>query len=350
MIKICNIATFLRLALLSALLCVLTTACDDEPQFRITGTVEGLGTRHISMVYASDGALHTVTTTAIDGKFTLIGSSRDYTLVELLSPQGAVFSRLIAKNGQNIKCHLDIDDPYKAEMKGSKPVEQWSKFLLEDHDLLTGGTPKMINEVVEKYVTANASNIVSSLMLLTLYDASDNEAKASTLFASLQSEARPDKLVSGYRLMLSQNNNAAINTKVKTVSLKNSKDSVERIVPMRSSYTLMFFSPGAKQVSDTVNRAIQPVYERYSRRRLRVFEISCVDDSTQWKRSIADDTVKWSRTWLPGGVASPTFYDLSIPKLPYYILSDSLGAQVYRGMSIKEAIDSLNNRLSHKSK
>ena len=55
MIKIGNIATFLRVTLLAAMLGMVLTACDDEPEFRITGIVDGLGTRHISMIYAADG-------------------------------------------------------------------------------------------------------------------------------------------------------------------------------------------------------------------------------------------------------------------------------------------------------
>jgi len=350
MIKIGHIVTFAQVTLLVIILGMVMTACDDEPEFRITGTVDGLGTRHISMIYAADGVLHTVTTTAIDGKFSLTGSSRDYTLVELLSPQGKVFSRLLAKNGQNIKCRLDIDDPYKVEMKGSKQAEQWAKFLTKNHDLFTDGTSEMVNAAIEEYVAANPGNILSSLMLLTMYDATDNESKTSTLFASLEPEARPGKLVAGYRLLLSQNNNAAINTKVKPLTLKNSKDSVERFVPLRTSYTLFYFSSGAKMNTDTINTKILPAYERYSRRKLRVLEISFANDSSQWKRSIENDTLKWSRSWVPGGVSSPAFYDLSIPRLPYYILSDSIGNQVYRGSSISTAIDSLDNRLSNKHK
>lgn len=350
MIKIGNIATFLRVTLLAVMLGVVMTACDDEPEFRITGIVEGLGTRHISMIYAADGELHTVTTTAIDGKFSLTGSSRDYTLVELLSPQGKVFSRLLAKNGQNIKCRLDIDDPYRLEMSGSKPMEQWAKFLTKNHDLLTDGTTDMVNGAIEEYVSANPGNILSSLMLLTMYDATDNESKTSTLFASLDPEARPDKLVAGYRLLLSQNNNAAINTKVKPLTLKNSKDSVERFVPLRSSYTLIYFSSGAKLNPDTINPKILPAYERYLRRNLRIMEISFANDSAQWRRSIENDSLKWTRSWVPGGAASPALYDLSIPRVPYFILSDSIGNQVYRGSSISIAIDSLDNRLSTKRK
>ncbi len=350
MIKIGNIATFLRVTLLAAMLGMVLTACDDEPEFRITGIVDGLGTRHISMIYAADGELHTVTTTAIDGKFSLTGSSRDYTLVELLSPQGKVFSRLLAKNGQNIKCRLDIDDPYKIELKGSKPTEQWAKFLTKNHDLLTDGTGEMINGAIEEYVSANPGNILSSLMLLTMYDATDNESKTSTLFASLDPEARPDKLVAGYRLLLSQNNNAAINTKVKPLTLKNAKDSVERFVPLRTSYTLIYFSSGAKVKPDTINTKILSAYDRYLRRNLRVMEISFANDSAQWRRSIENDTLKWARSWVPGGAASPAFYDLSIPRVPYFILSDSIGNQVYRGSSISIAIDSLDNRLSTKRK
>ncbi len=349
MIKNWDIARFLCIVIVTIILGLTLAACDDEPEFRITGTVDGLGTRRISMVYAADGKLHTETTTAIDGKFSLIGSSRDYTMVELQTPQGAVFSRLLAKNGQNIKCRLDIDDPYKLTFKGNKPDEEWAAFLTKNRETLTDGTRKTINQLVEEYVKSNPGNIVSSMMLLTMYDAVDNESQASSLFASLTPEARPDKLVAGYRLLLSQNNNAAINVKIKPITLKNSKDSVERFVPLRSSYSLLYFSTGAKLNPDTVNEAILTAYDRYTRRRMRALEISCAGDSAQWKRSLEGDTLKWTRTWVPGGIASPTLYELSIPRLPYYILSDSAGNQVYRGSSITVALDSLNSRLSHKS-
>ncbi len=350
MIKFGNIVNFLRLSVLIITFCAMMSACDDEPQFRISGTVDGLGTRRVTMAYPADGVLHTVTVTAIDGKFSLTGSSRDYTMVELLSPQGKVFSRIPVKNGQNIKCELDIDDPYKLELKGSKPAEQWAEFLTKNHDLLTDGTPEMINQAVEEYVTANKSNLISSLMLLTLYNAADNESKTSNLFASLSPEALPEKLVAGYRLLLSQNNNAAINVKVRPMTLTNAKDSSERFVPLRSSYSLLHFSAGTKAQSDLANRTLQTAFDRYTRRRLRVLEISLAPDSMQWRRSLAGDSTKWAHTWVPGGAASPTLYDLNIPRAPYFILADSTGNQIYRGSSVETALDSLNNRLSSKSR
>lgn len=350
MIKYRPILNFLRLSILIITLCGILSACDDEPQFRITGTVDGLGTRRVTMVYPADGILHTATVTAIDGKFSFTGSSRDYTMVEFLSPQGKVFSRLPVKNGQSIKCELDIDDPYKLELKGSKPAQQWAEFLTKNHDLLTDGTPEMINQAVEEYVNSNKNNIISSLMLLTLYNAADNESKTSSLFASLSPEARPEKLVSGYRLLLSQNNNAAINVKVRPMTLTNSKDSAERFVPLRSSYSLLHFSTGTAAQANQANKAILQAFDRYTRRRLRVLEISLAPDSIQWKNSLAGDTTKWAHTWVPGGASSPLLYDLNIPRAPYFILADSTGNQIYRGSSIATAIDSLNNRLAPKSR
>lgn len=63
MIKNWDIARFLCIVIVTIILGLTLAACDDEPEFRITGTVDGLGTRRISMVYAADGKLHTETTT-----------------------------------------------------------------------------------------------------------------------------------------------------------------------------------------------------------------------------------------------------------------------------------------------
>lgn len=78
----------------------------------------------------------------------------------------------------------------------------------------------------------------------------------------------------------------------------------------------------------------------FSSRRLDIVETSVLPDSVTWRRSIASDTVRWHRTWLPGGLGHPSLSLLAIPSTPYYIAVDSTGHQIYRGTSLEE-VDSL---------
>lgn len=53
----------------------------------------------------------------------------------------------------------------------------------------------------------------------------------------------------------------------------------------------------------------------------------------------------WLQTWAPGSVASTNIGKLSIPRLPYFIVADSTGAQIYRGPSISTAENTISGKL-----
>ncbi len=320
------------------------TACGDDTQFRVTGTVQGLGTRTIYMLYVADGGVRHESQAAIDGKLDLRGASSDYTVVELFSSSRNLLARMLVKNGQTIHCELDMDNPYAGRMKGNKVVEQWSEWRLLNAGTLESGTPAAINRAVADYVESNRDNLLSSALLLTEYYAPDNESQADSLFALISPQARPDRLVDDYRLLLSYNNNAHLNVRMRPFSLYSYGDSIEHYAPARSSYTLFYFANGHEHRRDTIVAAIEKVYGNYPRRRLRVLDVSMAPDSAAW-RNERPDSVAWTRVWAAGGVATSAFDALDIPRLPYYILSDSTGSQVYRGTSVTAALDSLATRL-----
>lgn len=331
-------------------LAVLAVACGDDTEFRIAGEVQGLGTRAVNMLYVADGSVRSVSTAAIDGKFDLRGNSSDYTMVELfVGAKGNVpLARMLVKNGQTLHCKLDIENPSENEIKGNKPSEQWCRFVRDNAAVLYDGTPGMVNSAVKKYVESNPDNIVSSLLMLTSYNSVNNESRADSLFAVIAPEARPAKLVDDYRLLLSYNNSAALNAKVRSFTLYSAGDSLERYSAYKSAYSLLYFTDGTKR-SDTIVRQIRRPYDDYTRRRFRVVEVSFAPDSAAWKRASAD-SLGWTRVWAPGGVAHSSFDALNIPRVPFYILADSTGAQVYRGSELRQAMDSLDSRLKKNGK
>ncbi len=329
--------------LIMSLMAAVMVACGDDTRFRVTGEVQGLGTRTINMIYVADGAVHQEGQPAIDGKFDLSGVSAEYTVAELFTAQRKLIARLIVKNGQTINCKLDLDNPYVIEMKGNKPVEQWSGWIRQNAGILEIGHPAQINSLVADYVVNHRDDILSSALMLTTYHAPDYESQADSLFALISPAARPDKLVDDYRLLLSYNNTAHLNARIRPFSLYSYGDSIEHYAPGKASYTLFYFA-AQEHRRDTIVREIEKIYDDYSRRRLKVLDVSMATDTLSWK-SEHPDSLKWTRVWTPGGVASAAFDPLNIPRLPYYILADSTGTQIYRGSSANTAIDSLRRRL-----
>lgn len=285
--------------IIAAFIAVVAAACGDDTQFRVTGEVQGLGTRTINMFYVADGAVHQEGQPAIDGKFDLHGVSGEYTIVELFTAQRALIARMIVKNGQTINCKLDLDNPYVIELKGNKPVEQWSEWIRQNAGVIEIGDSRQVNNLVADYVINHRDDILSSALMLTTYYAPDNESQADSLFALIAPTARPDKLVDDYRLLLSYNNSAHLNAKMRPFSLYSYGDSTEHYAPGKASYTLFYFA-NQEHRRDTIVRAIDAIYDNYSRRRLKVLDVSCATDTLSWKRE-RPDSLKWTRVWTPGG-------------------------------------------------
>lgn len=339
-----------RLHLLIVLaISLIAVSCGDDTEFRVTGTVEGMGTRNTYMIYVDDGTVREVHSPSLDGKFNFVGSSPDYTLIEIYTSGKEFVGRAIVKNGQTLKCKFDISAPYHVEIKGNKPSEEWGKFLYKNREILSSGNIRAINDLVEEYALSHKDNIVSSLLMMTQFNAIDEEAKAESIFAQLSPEARPDRLVDDYRLLLANDNNAYLNGKIAPFTLVTASDSIVRYYPGSSSYSLFFFTASQGERRDTITPVLSYFYDKYSRRRLRIIEVSFSADTLLWKNIARRDTVnRWPQLWVPGGASNPNFTQLNVPRLPYYILSDSMGKQVYRGSSIKLAMDSLENKVNRR--
>lgn len=324
-------------------------SCGDDTEFRVTGVVEGMGTRNTYMIYVDDGTVQEVHSPSLDGKFNFVGSSADYTVVEIYTSSKECVGRAVVKNGQNLKCRFDLSDPYHVEIKGNKPSEEWGKFLNKNREILSSGNVRAINDLVEEYALSHKDNIVSSLLMMTLFNAAGEEAKAESIFAQLNPDARPDRLVDYYRLILANDNNSYVNGKLVPFTLVNANDSIERYYPGGSSYSLFFFTASQGERRDTITPVLSYFYDKYSRRRLRIIEVSFAADTLLWKNIARRDTSnRWSQFWVPGGAANPNFEQLNVPRVPFYILSDSMGKQVYRGPSIKLAMDSLEERINRR--
>lgn len=331
--------------LLILTVCGMLWACGDDDRFRVEGVVDGLGTRGLQLMYESGNGLHTETIQAIDGKFSAEGASKDYTLAHLTTTDGRLIARMLVRNGHTLKCVFDVDNPYNIQVKGNKPTEEWAKFLRENHEQLRSSDHAGANRLILDYVDSHKGDIQSAALMLTQYYAVDGESRADSIFALISPEARPDALVSAYRRMVSRLNTAAIEEKVRSFNLYNAQGKHENFYPGRASYSMLYFSGAPGERRDMVTPVMHRLVDSLPKRRIRVVEISMAPDTAVWKRNWRADTTAWAQVWVPGGPANPTFAPLDIPRLPYLILCDSLGVQVYRGSDISAAVDSLRRRI-----
>ena len=314
---------------------LLLVSCGDDTQFRVEGTVEGLGTRTISMTYVSAGRLEQKSMVAIDGKFSLTGSSKDYTIAELSMSGNCVIARLLVRNGESVKCKLDIKNPAENSVSGNGASERWFKFLREKADTLS--MPGEANRLIARYVGQHKDDVVSSALMLTAYDAGNSQLEADSLISVIKPDARPESMVDGYRLLLSMVNSGAVNATVKPFTLISAGDSMERYYPIRHTCTLLAFTGADNGGRDTVINPLRSLRKQLPRGRMHIVEVSSVADSARWRSITVRDSANWTQVWVPAANAYPPFDGLQIPYVPFYVVSDSTGRVLYRGASVADA-------------
>ncbi|MCM1021331.1 MAG: DUF4369 domain-containing protein [Muribaculum sp.] len=320
---------------LAALTSLLLAACGDDSQFRIEGTVEGLGTRSITLTYVDGNNLRQITMVAIDGKFSLTGTSKNYTIAELSTSNRTIVARMLVKNGETLKCKLNLTEPDKDEITGNGPTERWAAFLREKADSLA--MPSETNRIIRQYVTSHKGDIVSSALMLTAFNSRVSQLEADSLISTLNPEARPESLVDSYRFLLSSVNAAEMNTSVKTFVMASAGDSMERYYPIHYKCTMLAFTGREGERRDTIRPVLKALRYKYKQDLLHIIEISTAPDSLQWRNEISADSATWTQVWAPALPAHSSFDDLQLPYIPYYIVSDSIGRPIYRGPSATEA-------------
>ncbi len=316
---------------------LLLASCGDSARFEISGRVKGAGSQTLHFVYSDGAKVYSESTTMKDGRFTFFGSSPAETIVEIQNSAHSSIGRLVIKNGENVECQLNINDPFDIVLKGNEASQLWSDFVVANSKTLRGGNRGKINSLVEAFVKKHPSSVASTAIVLTTYNSIDNEPASLKLFESIAVEARPASLADGYYSILERVADKALNAEVRPFNLPAGNGKVVHFNASLSPRSLLCFTDRESR-RDTVASLIREIYkEQTDQRRRRVVEVSFDADTIMWKRSIDSDSVKWDRCWAPGAAANPSLANLSIPRLPYFIVADSAGTQLYRGTSIADA-------------
>ena len=64
-------------------------------------------------------------------------------------------------------------------------------------------------------------------------------------------------------------------------------------------------------------------------------------DTLMWKRDLSNDSVTWPSAWMPEATATSSLSPLSITTVPFFIVTDSTGRQLYHGPALTPAIKAM---------
>lgn len=309
---------------LTALLAL--AACTDTEQFRVNGVIEGNPTLNLRVGYYSDGAYQTQITAAREGKFEFYGSSKQPALVEILDYDYRPLARLYAANGETFEVEVDRSVPLAAKVTGNDISERWSAFLRENQEGMAKSTSEA-NSLIESYVAAHPTDIVSTLLMVTAYDASD-PLRTDSILSLIEPKARPSALTESLNFMLQRLVADEATDTIAALRYADRNDSATVLYPTHSMLTVIAFTRGGQFRDDS----IVPATTRMAKiKDVQILEIDLDPYSNTLKGR--SDTLAWAVGRIPGGIAGDGIDKLGVPSAPYFIVTDSCGAQLLRSPS-----------------
>lgn len=321
---------FMRFSL-ALIISLFVSACGDSESFTIEGTIEGNPTLNLRFIYPSGGTLARGLTAARDGKFEYKGVAPTPTILEIVDNDYRLMARLYVANGDRLTCHLNRGNPNSLTVSGNEVSERWAKFLGEKSNDLN--SPRA-NEIVEKYVADNPSDILSTILVLTSYDASRDALRADSIMSSIDQTVRPSYLVDGFNLMLQRLVSQTATEPVMPIPFFNLKDSLVDFRPSARRWSVIALSDANSGRKDSILPAIRRLYAKKNRDVLQIVDFSVDRDTIAWHKNVRNDSASWSQAWVPGSIASPGIERLGVPSVPYFIVVDSTGAQALRTSSV----------------
>lgn len=325
------------LTVLAAVTVMLLTSCGSD-SFKVKCDIAGGRTMNVRVVYAGDDVLNNVLGAARDGRFLFEGHAPENgALVEILDNDYRPLGRFFARNGDEIKLTVDPANPAVVRAEGSDVNERWSEWTAKNAKVLQSADSRAVNAAVAAYVKGHKDDILSSLLMITCYDASTDPEGAERLLQSIDPAARPESLTSVRMLVDARTSSRVARGKVAPIVYLSSRaDTPVTFNPRRHTRTLLAFT-GQQEERDSIIDALREFYGSRPRG-TEVLDMRLDQDTLQWRRTVNSDSVAWPAAWVAGSVAAPGVDRLGIPTLPFFIVTDSTGTQIYRGTSVAAAV------------
>ncbi len=223
---------------------------------------------------------------------------------------------------------------------GNKINERWSEWRNTYADTIASGDPQTINIAVAKYVYANPSDPLSTLLLLTSFSRKDDEKLFRSLWFKLEGEAREKKWVE--LVSRADQPTMAISKPGRLISaiFRSAGNGVDTLRTNSVKASLLFFwNSGLSKRKEYID-SIKTLAKAYPDSATRIIADVCMEpDSMAWRSPLRSDSLKKvTRLWVPAGMADRRLMDLEVRQSPFFIVFSPDGSQTYRGGDISEAI------------
>lgn len=329
--------------LLAIALFLTLAACGGSDECVVKCDVEGLGNKGIEVMYADRGVKR-LSFHPVDGKVEMRMSLPRPTMLEAFTLDNTPLFCIIARDGEEISVKMKLGEPASLKVEGNEPSAAYAAIVSANDSILRHGTEAEVNALVAREIKAAPGSMASTMLLINHFRTPGHELSADSLLNTILPEARPVWLSGSYASLLGTQIAASVKNEIPNISIHTGNDTTVRFNSAMQSYGLLVFSDTRKP--DSIVDRLKSLRKDMPLRRLAIVDISLARDSARWKEAVATDSATWQQAWAPGGAGAHQIRTLSIPTVPFYIVSDSSGHYVYRGRSLHTADTLLRSRLA----
>lgn len=320
----------------------LMSACGADDKFTISGEIAGAPSMNLYMKYYGNTATLSAVTVADAGKFEFTGHSAKPTMVEIMDNESNTLAWLYMSNGDKARITIDRRNPFLMHVnEGSQANMDFAAFANENAAILADADRRKANSLIETYITGHPASIAGAMLLATAYDTRINPTHADSLMRVVADHTGAGAILDGYLSTVHSFAIAPEDARIDTLRYRpREMDTTYFFTPKGKRPTLIAFTTERESRRDS----IVPHFKRLTKEgKVRVLDFMLCRDTTTWRSVVRWDTATWQQAWSPGGVYARDVDRLALPSLPYYIIADTAGRQIFRGSSLAAAIDSIES-------
>ena len=334
------------LKILPLIFAFLLSSCGHGDTFRVEGKLEGKETMNIRIVYFSDGSVHTGVTASQEGTFRYEAPASSQAMVEIYDNDYRILGRFIADPGDDISVTFNRQNPYLIKAKGNQTSEEWAKFLNENAETLPRADKATRNRIIADFVKANTANPLSELLMATEFDASGAAAvEAAQLMEAIDDQAKASGFSVGFAEMVAQSGKMAADAVVPSIPYQKRGGQAMTFSPADNELSLLVFTDQTNG-RDSVVKTLKSLGRHLEKGKFQIVDLVAAPDTFALRRSVINDSASWAQGWLPGSIAARGVDKLGIPTMPYMIVVDRKGKQLWRGSSVANAKSEVITRLA----
>ncbi|MDE5849978.1 MAG: hypothetical protein K2H38_07540 [Muribaculaceae bacterium] len=253
---------------------------------------------------------------------------------------------IYAERGDRIKVSGEGNDMGAWTVTGNKLSERWSEWRKTAYP--KKGDSKAFEKCIEEYVKENPKDELSAILLLTEWNRRENPEGFVRLWNMVSKGARGQQLIEmcgatdllGVQFTTTADGNLeyAKDAKMKHLLLR-SRDNGLDTLKFNKASILYFYVENNSERREVVD-SLKVLTKAYSDSAKRIMaDIYMDSDSMTWVNAIRRDSLKGVvRAWQPRGTAEGDMVKMGVTRLPWFIVKDKAGKEIYAGDDLKKAM------------